>query len=163
MFCPNIYIKVNEQMGSLIFPCHVQYWAQFACALTGVPSYPNKGSARWAGRASYLSESKLRWLYDPRKCGLLYHLDLGTEVYSVAEGASGRSRSLQAHIFPAKIRHSIEDSTSSQTSVLNCTSSTSVQNVAFRGEFLFYYSSEMNNNDGTFSLALRICSPWILI
>jgi len=48
---------------------------------------------------------------------------------------------------------SMEDSTSSQTSVLNCASSTSVQNVVFRCEYLFYYWSEMNDNDGTFSQA----------
>ena len=46
----------------------------------------------------------------------------------------------------------MEDSNSSQTSVKNCTSSTNVQHVVFRSEYLFYYSSEMNDNDGTFSL-----------
>ena len=51
----------------------------------------------------------------------------------------------------------MEDPTSSQTSVLKCASSTSVHDVVFRCEYLFYYSSEMSDNDGTFSLALGIC------
>jgi len=47
----------------------------------------------------------------------------------------------------------MEDSTSSQTSVLNCASSTSVQNVVFRCEYLFDYSSKMIDSGGTFSVA----------
>ena len=58
---------------------------------------------------------------------------------------------------------SMEDSSCSQTSVLSCTSSTSVQNVGFPCEYLFYHSSEMNENDGLFFLAPGICSPRILI
>jgi len=45
---------------------------------------------------------------------------------------------------------SMEDSISSQTSVLICTSSTSVQNIVFCYEYLFYYSSEIIDHDGTF-------------
>jgi len=35
----------------------------------------------------------------------------------------------------------------------------SVQNAIFRCEFLFHYSSEMNDNDGIFYLVLVTCSP----
>jgi len=58
-----------------------------------------------------------------------------------------------------QIGTTIEDLISSQTSVLNYTSLTSVKNVVFRCEYLFYYSSKMNDNDETFSLAPEICSP----
>jgi len=62
-------------------------------------------------------------------------------------------------IEPPKFGTSMEDSTSPQTSVFNCTNSTSVQNVVFRCEYLFYYSPEMNDNDGTCTLVPVICSP----
>jgi len=52
---------------------------------------------------------------------------------------------------------SMEDSTNSTTSILNCASSTSDQNVVFLCEYLWYYSSEIN--DGTFFLAPEIYSP----
>jgi len=47
----------------------------------------------------------------------------------------------------------MEDSTSFPISLLNCTSSSSVQNVVFLCEYLFYFSFEMNDNGETFSLA----------
>jgi len=58
----------------------------------------------------------------------------------------------------------MKDSIISQTSVLNCTNSMRIQNVCFSLRIpLFYYPSEMSDNDGTFSLAPRICCPPILI
>ena len=47
--------------------------------------------------------------------------------------------------------------------VINWTSSTSVQNVVFRCEYMSHYSSEIDDNDGTFSLAPKIRSLWNLI
>ena len=54
----------------------------------------------------------------------------------------------------------MEDSANTQTSVLNCSSSTSVQSVVFLCEYLFYYSSEMNDDDGTLSPVHTVNVKW---